>query len=138
MPEQERCARVQKELLEIAIGLERTGQRLHELRESLPLPPDVAQIYDREEPWPLALELDAEIGAVQADCIDVAAEKLRRAARATPESVREAHRSLERDHRRAQESLVLRQIEILEGKRSATSPGGPPSKPGEGKQKAGF
>jgi hypothetical protein len=68
--------------------LHEVDNRLAELAESLPLPPDAAQMWDSRVPASFTANLYAALDAVRSDCIQDAIATLLYAARQSEDSLR--------------------------------------------------
>lgn len=73
--------------------LRRVDERLAELAESLPLPPDAEEMWDLQIPMSFTANLYAALGAVRSDCIQDAVATLRYAVGQTDASLRHEWRS---------------------------------------------
>ncbi len=72
----------------VVSDLQRVDDRLAELAESLPLPPDVAEMWEGTVPTCFIANLYSAIDAVRSDCIQDAMATLLHAVRRSEESLR--------------------------------------------------
>lgn len=91
VPDERTCAQIQHELAAISAQVNQLSYRMHRLRDHIRLPADAVEIYEHGLPWPLELEIDAAICTVIDDHLDVVADRLRAAARASEETLRSRH-----------------------------------------------
>lgn len=85
---------IREHIREVVSSLHEVDDRLAELAEALPLPPDASEIWEFSFPSTFTTNLYAALDAVRTDCIQDAVETLVRAVRQSEESLRREWRAL--------------------------------------------
>lgn len=87
---------IRERIREVVSVLHELDDRLAELAESLPLPPDAAQMWDSRYPTSFTTNLYSALDAVRTDCIQDAESTLLHAVRQNEESLRRQWRNEEK------------------------------------------